>query len=227
MVIPYFVFKGIKSTDMGIFTTELPPDQTSDNDGDYIKVPGRDGYLYIDDGRKEAYDKIIKCMIPLTPNQGQLDTIKDWLSGSGELIISREPDIFYEARINSVRQYVGQRKNIAFNISFKCQPHKYYLFGKNPIKLTSTPTTINNPGKVSKPIIKITGSGEVSLSINSQLIQATIDGYLTIDSELMECYKDNELKTFTGPFPELIEGINDISWTGTVTEVEVIPRWHK
>lgn len=227
MVIPYFVYKGKKSTDMGIFVTEVAPDHTIDNDGDYIEVPGRDGYLYIDRGRKSPFTKSFSCIFPRVPTESDLEIVKDWLSGEGELIVGREPDIFYKARIQPIREYMGNRRNITFTVSFVCQPHKYYLSGKNPIKLTASPTTLNNYGRVSKPILKITGTGTVLMSINSQSLQMDIDGYLTIDSELMECYKDSELETFMGPFPELLEGVNNISWSGTVTEVEVIPRWHK
>jgi phage-related protein len=67
----------------------------------------------------------------------------------------------------------------------------------------------------------------VDLEVNSQMLHLDIDGHITLDSELMESYKDNALETFTGEFPILIEGLNSITWTGTVTEVEVIPRWRK
>jgi len=28
-----------------------------------------------------------------------------------------------------------------------------------------------------------------------------------------------------GNFPELVPGINTISWTGTVTQIQIIPNW--
>lgn len=223
----WFVFKGVSSEDMNIVVQSMPSDHVVENEVDYIEIPGRDGYLTINKKRKRPIDKYIT--IAILPSTSQ-DTIKKWLTGSGELILSTEPTIFYNAKIQTVKEYAyysGTQAEVTALLTFICQPQKYYLTGKSKITIDTTPKTINNPGQISKPIITIIGTGEISLSIKSQLIQATIDGYLTIDSELMECYKDNELRTFIGPFPELLEGVNDISYTGSVTSIEVIPRWQK
>ncbi len=227
MVDPYFAFKGINSKDLGLIITELPPDNTIDNEGEFINIPARDGYLYIDSGRKAPISKTIQCVYPNAANVDGFGSVTHWLSGRGELILSREPHIFYEAQIESVREYKGHQRNVFFNITFKCQPLKYYIAGKSITTIITTPSTISNYGKSSKPIITIYGNGLISLSINDQLIQATIDEYLTIDSYLLECYKDNEIKTFIGPFIDFKEGINNISYTGNISKIEVIPRWHK
>ena len=47
----------------------------------------------------------------------------------------------------------------------------------------------------------------------------------------MECYKKvNEIITYQNDkmysdFPVLKEGINNISWTGNVTKLEITPNW--
>ena len=46
----------------------------------------------------------------------------------------------------------------------------------------------------------------------------------------MNAYKGDLLqnnKMLTGTFPKLAAGVNDISWTGDVSKIEIIPRWVK
>ena len=53
--------------------------------------------------------------------------------------------------------------------------------------------------------------------------------YKTIDSELQDAYKGttncNSLVTLSNGFPKLIKGENEISFSGGITSVEVIPKW--
>ena len=81
----------------------------------------------------------------------------------------------------------------------------------------------------SYPYIKITGSGNVTLSIgSSSFVLTAIGPSIEIDSEIMNVYRGatslNSKMTSSG-FPVLLPGDNSISWTGTVTKVEIIPRW--
>jgi len=54
-----------------------------------------------------------------------------------------------------------------------------------------------------------------------------VSEYVTINSDLMDCYKDTLLKNndMNGEFPVLIVGNNTISWTGIVTKVEITPNF--
>lgn len=224
---PSFTFKGIKSTDMGVYIHAMPTDDYPADYGDFIQIPGRDGYLYIDKEYRLPITKQLTAVIMPDMTQSGLIQIQRWLTGAGELSFSNEPDIFYQARIRdnvNISTPKGLQAEKYVSLNFMCQPHKYLTSGKSKITLLGSATLIN-PGSDSKPLITINGSGAVSLSIGSQLIQATITDTLSIDSELMECYKGATLQTFTGPFPVLLSGSNAISWTGTVTSIEVIPRW--
>ena len=98
----------------------------------------------------------------------------------------------------------------------------------------ATGDTVNNPYPFpSKPHIKVYGSGEGTLTLQSASHNSTwkfleLDGYLEIDSEQMNFYKDSEPKndTVSGDgFPLLYPGENTVSFTGGITAVTVIPRW--
>lgn len=91
---------------------------------------------------------------------------------------------------------------------------------------------LNNPtSHISLPIIKIYGNGIGEVQIGNNVISLlSLSNYLIIDSDLMEVYKDGEncnskVKFSSNSFPKLYPGINDISFSGGVTYVEVIPKW--
>ena len=80
MVVPHFIFKNKDSRDFNIIVNKLPPQQTVDDEVEYIEVPGRDGYLAISTNRKPALEKQIIISIPPNSNMA---SIKKWLNGSG------------------------------------------------------------------------------------------------------------------------------------------------
>ena len=92
-----------------------------------------------------------------------------------------------------------------------------------------------NRGNIeSKPKLTIYGSGTITLSVNSvQLFTISLgsEGYITIDAQTMNAYKGDVLKNrlVSGDYSKLVlkTGANTISWTGTVTEIDVenVSRW--
>ena len=119
-----------------------------------------------------------------------------------------------------------------FTVNFNCKPFQYFVFGLMKYTLTNATVdkTIENLFDfTSLPVIRIYGSGNVTMYLNERSYALTgISDYIDIDSELMSCYKDNELQNdkinFT-EFPVLEPGKNIFSWTGDITKVEVTPRW--
>lgn len=83
----------------------------------------------------------------------------------------------------------------------------------------------------SKPLIRVTGSGTVSIGDNTITIASGYT-YVDIDSEIQDCYcgiqNANSLVTFSNrKFPELQRGINGISLGTGVTSVQITPRWFR
>lgn len=97
--------------------------------------------------------------------------------------------------------------------------------------------TITNSGNIySKPKLTIFGSGSVGVYLNGvQMFQIALDtnDYITIDTALMEAYKDNlqtlKNRSVTGDYNnfKLPVGDSEISFSGTVTMcvVENYSRW--
>lgn len=223
----YFTFKNISSKDyLGI--TKLPSIFKAEKDISLIEVEGRDGFLTQDLGSYRSIVKTVECIIK---DLSQIDFICSWLSGSGEVIFSNEPDKIYKATIKNqieFTQLVSTYDYHEFIIQFECQPHKYSLTN-NLITLITTPQTIVNSGSASsKPIIKVFGTGAITLTVNSNIVSLTnISEYIIIDSEMMDAYKGSSLcnNQMYGDFPILEVGNNAISFIGTVTSIEITPNF--
>lgn len=98
--------------------------------------------------------------------------------------------------------------------------------------------TITNNGNIySKPKLTLYGTGTVNLSLNGNQIFVINFGesanYLTIDTALMEAYKDNTSnlmnRSIDGDYDNsyLQVGTNTLSWSGTLTQIviENYSRW--
>jgi predicted phage tail component-like protein len=211
--------------DFGILIKEKPPIYKAERNIDEIEIPGRDGNLTIDYSTHKAIVFTMECTLIDSNN---IDNIKVWLEGFDKLIFSWENDRYYNAKcVNQID--IAQSFEIFgdFPIIFKAQPFAYSL-NDSLITLLSS-GIINNPGtKYSNPIVKIYGNGAVDLTINNTAIHLdNVDGYITIDSELVDCYKDTVLMNnyMSGDFPILVPGDNSINWSGAVTKIEIIPNW--
>lgn len=219
-----FIFNNESSLDY-LTVSKLPSIFKAQKDITKIEIDGRDGFLTQDDGSYKGIIKTVECWVK---DLSYIDYLCNWLTGSSDVIFSNEPDRVYKATIiNQIQFDVVARDFHTFLIQFDCQPHKYAI-DNNTIVLTSSGNVFNPAPTFSKPLIKIYGSGAINLTINGNVIKLTnISGYVTINSEMMDCYKDLQLMNnyMIGDFPSLISGNNIISWTGTVSKIEITPNF--
>lgn len=221
-------FKGIDSSTFGLKVRKRPPICQTEIKNEKIEIPGRDGYLIYTDNTRKGFTIPVEFFFNSDNYTENIRGIKEWLCGEGNLIFSDEPDKYYKAAVYSAFNIeIALQKLGQFIVLFDCQPYAYAI-NNNVITLT-TPGNINNPGNIeSQPKITIYGQGNITLNINDKVIQLTdIVDSITIDSELFDCYKGDELKNncMTGEFPTLKVGENSISWTGEVNKIEIIPNW--
>lgn len=216
-------------TDYGILVEKRPPIPKPQRAIDYIEVPGRNGSLKVDD---ETYKDII---IPIQCSFGddnvayKADLVKAWLdSGEGPLILCNQPDKYYVAHVSDPVDISQEFKIFGkFLVNFRCQPFKYAV-DNDVITLTESGIVTNSGSISSEPIIVVTGTGDITLTINEVDIQLTsVSSYITIDSVLKDAHKDTTLQNskMLGEFPVLQPGVNTISWTGTVTSLAITPNW--
>lgn len=228
----YIIFKNIDSRLVsGLIITSLAPITKAKMRTETITIDGRDGSI-INDLGYESYEKTIS--IGLTRNY-DLDYIMAWLNGEGEITFSNEPDKVYRVKVIEQIDYEKLIKFKTAEITFETQPFKYSnIEGKKIFDLSGkTEIEIRNIGNhFSKPLITLYGSGGVNVSLNGNQVfslDLAEDEFITLDSEEQEAYKDGILKNrqMEGQFIYLPVGKNTITWTGSLTKIEITrySRW--
>lgn len=95
--------------------------------------------------------------------------------------------------------------------------------------ILTEPTDILNTGTFEgEPIITVYGQGNITLTFNnSNIILNNIERKITINSEILNAYDGNLSlnNKMSGDFPVFKLGENNLSWTGSVTKLEITPNW--
>jgi len=215
----YFIYNGVKSSDMGVVLKELPPITKPKRRIETITVPGKNGNLHIDEGCYEPISISLKCA--LKQNIDARD-ITEWLTEFGTITFSDELEKCYKATIvNSIPLSRVFRIYREFIIQMELQPIaqsiEEYVYNCSDNK----EHTLNIECSAQMtPYIKVTGSGEVQLTINNKTCNLIVDdGYIELDSELQNAYKGLESKNnkMNGEFPKLEPGENTIQIIGNAT----------
>ncbi len=220
------------STIAGLIITSLPPISKPKMRTSTTEIDGLDGDIVENLGYK-SYTKTISIGLSYDYD---IDEVINYFNGQGKLVLSNEPDKYYNAQIIDNIDFEKLLRFKTADVSFHVQPYKYLLNETKQILTVTTETslTVENQGyEKSKPIITIYGSGTIQISINNiNVFSVTIDEddeYITVDSMQEEAYCGATLKNrnMNGDFPLLDSGESVISWTGTVTKIEVEPksRW--
>jgi predicted phage tail component-like protein len=238
-----FTYNGRSSADFGLHIEKKDVFSAPEYDAEFISIPGRSGDI-INPNCRFANIKVTYTVFLARKNIAALAAvlrdIKGWLYSEPdryhELTDSYDAEYFRYGVISGNLDIEEQLNKIGcFTVTFNCKPFKYSYEGQQTIAADGANLSVTNPyAFVSKPYIKLYGSGAVALSVQPESQGMTawtisgIDEYIEIDSELMNCYKDTVLKNDTvkgAAFPVLKPGNCTIACTGDVTRIEVVPRW--
>ena len=212
----------------GLVICELPPIVKPQMRVAETVIDGVDGSL-IEELGYATYDKPL--LIGLTQN-ANIDAIIKFFSGKGDVTFSNEPDKYYKASIVSQIDYARLVRFKTATVVFRVQPYKYKL-DELPVTISTSENVYNveNWGtETSKPLIRLEGSGTVECRVNGNSVFSytfpSNDTEVYIDSELQDAYVGSVLKNrnMVGEFPILNSGDNEISFTGTLTSVEITAR---
>ncbi len=229
----YFTFNnGHSLSDFDVIVTEGPPYEILNEEYEEVKVEGRNGSLTI---KKGTYpDRELPFELSILTNSSEklfkkVDDIIDWLTNiyDNKLIYDRQ-DTFYvvkKVKINNVLNeiYAGG----SFSVIFICEPFRYQVAEPTIVLTESTDLYYsgNAPGECN---IKIYGSGNIQLTINSETVQINnVNEYVELDSKLISCLnkdKTSKSRDMIGHFLLLSRGKNNISWIGNVSKVEILMR---
>ena len=226
-------WKGIDSESIeGLLICELPPISKPKMRIKETVIDGVDG-SFIEELGYESYDKTMK--IGLTRDY-DIDEVMDYFNGEGNLIFSNEDDKLYKAKIINQIDYQRLLRFKTANVTFRVQPFKYStgeMSKKADITDETSINVYNNGNVVSKPQIKIYGTGVINFKLEGRTIFtytfSSDDTYVVIDSDKQDAYVGSNLKNrfMNGDFPIFQKGKNTISWDGTITKIEIsnYSRW--
>lgn len=227
-----FLFNGKSSGDYGIYISGGQTFNAPERDVESIEIPGRSGNLTISRNRF----KNIQVSYPAFIHRqfsANAAAARAWLLGADSycrLEDTYHPDQFRMARFNGPLDFDMRFLNYAgeTTLTFDCQPQRWMKSGEQALPCVNG-GTLYNAGFPSLPLIKVSGSGAGYLYIGAYTVQIlSLDGYVMLDSDTQNAYKDtlNKNSTISAPeFPVLEPGDNAVSWSGGVQAVEITPRW--
>lgn len=218
-----FYWKNISSDEMGIVVSKTPTISKGKRNIEKISIPGRSGFLTFDHGTYESFIISVECHF----NKGTTsqDELLAWLDGLGKLSLDnvRQWDAVIINSI-SLEKVIGLYRS--FLIQFECQPIAEAI-SENIFVVSTSPATLNITGATAQmePILEITGTGDVQVSINNKTFYLYgIEGKYILDSKWKVITNSNGLNASSKmlyEFPVLNPGINEIEYLGNITEFKI------
>ena len=233
----YIILNGVNSNTLtGLLISKLPPITKPKQRTQIEEIDGRDGDIVTTLGYG-AYDKTIDIGLY---GEYDLEDIMTYFNSKGTVTFSNEEDKYYNYQIVDQIDFDRLIRFRTAKVKMHVQPFKYSsVEGIRTFNITNQQQiTINNSGNyTAKPLISITGSGTINLSVNGYEVLVIELGEtattITIDTANMEAYNQNTSqlmnRSVTGDYDNLYlnAGNNTISWTGTITQIQIqnYSRW--
>jgi phage-related protein len=227
-------FKGESSKAHPLIITTPPTVSHSELIAEEYQIPGRNGILY--GANPYRGSATISVKFALVADEGFQEGVskyatayrstRQWLQGTGQLIIGDTPDAFYE--VQKVEIASDERLILRYGeleAVFTIYPYEFLTSGEDALESYAE---VENPGDTASPLYKITGTGSGTLTVNGNQMAYTSAGELYIDTRRFIAYDDNgdnRNKYLNGDYEglRLQHGTNEITITGG--SLEVYPRW--
>lgn len=231
----YLVLNGKNSRYIqGLLISELPPVSKPQMRTQVDTIDGRDGDVVTDLGF-QAYDREVSIGLH---GGFDIDDVSEYFNSEGIAIFSNEPTLFYKYKITRQIDYERLIRFRKAKVVFHVQPFKFstietplsYEIGENQTSIK----VFNSGNYKSNPKLTVYGTGSIVFALNGTnilTINLGDEGNITIDTAELEAYKGTVLKNrlVSGDYDKfaLLKGENTISWTGTVTKIEIgqYSRW--
>lgn len=218
------IWKGRDFKELGIIVEKTPEVSKANKRINIYEINGRNGFLSEDTGTYEAFSLSVECHVKDTAN---FDDICEYLDGYGTL--SLDGNRQYTAVINNAIPFEKVLMFKKFIIQFLVNPICEDIESAT-YNVTESPSVlaINNTYYDIEPMITLTCSGDVSITINNSKDNKTFylndtDGAYILDCKNKVITKAgvNSSNIMRGDFPKLVKGNNSISYTGTITQFKI------
>ena len=238
-----FIINGISSLTLHTVIQDRPLIKAPSRKIVRNESSGRSGTLPMDTGQYK--NSPLELILYSSPGKNkEASDYRDELynlfdsGGYNDIIFYFDPSKVYkvlveeeEIEFESKYYYDGGQ---SWRVNLSVFPWKYYI--NSASKTLTAPGGFVNPHiSESKPLIKVEGSGNITLDFNGEKFQMKgLKSYgIILDSEVSLAYhvmsggkleSEND-KIYSREYPTLRPGRNDISWTGNVTKLTIEPRW--
>ena len=198
-----------------------------------VAIPGKNGELYIDNGRFKNIKMTYHCGVK-KPVDKHLRDLRNFLgthSGYQRLEDSYQPETFRLAMLSkdilpevSVRGRIG-----VLDLEFNCKPQRFLKSGEEETEYSNGSVIYNDTMMRALPWIRVYGTGVLAIGDETITINSA-NGYTDIDCDLMDAYKgsancNGNITLNSGEFFHLDPGENGVSFGSGITRVIVKPRW--
>lgn len=230
----YFIFDDINSLDFGAWLTGEGVFNAPERKTESIEIPGRNGALTIDEGIsfeeiKHTYPGFIAE--DFAANIRSLRSALLSKSGKCRLSDSYNPDEFYLARCSGPIKVKPAPRAVAgeFEIEFIRDPRRFLVSGEETRTYASGDKIFNPTEYAALPQIRVYGYGTVGIGSNTITIASHSRAYIDIDCEMKDCFyltnNMNGIVSFSQSWPELKPGLSGVTYSGSVTRVDIKPNW--
>lgn len=214
-----YKWNGVSFYSMGIIIEETPIIPKPKKSVTKYVIPGKSGYTSIDNKTYDELPFTLKCHF--REDLGNRDEIAAWLDGYGTLQVSDDRE--YEGYISNTIPFQKISRFRKFPIQFMLQPIGHAV---EPTIISSTTSTTftSDTYTDSFPIIRITGSGTISVNLNGTsftIYNASGEYILDCGAKVITNNGSNASNSMSGGFPKVIKGSNALSVTGTVTALTI------
>lgn len=235
----YIILNNQNSNEItGLLIQTLPPISQPKIRTNIEEIDGRDGDIITKLGYS-AYNK--EFSIGLYGDYDVNQVIAYFTNNqSGKVTFSNEEDKYYNYEILEQIDFERLIRFKTADVKMHIQPFKYSSVDATRTFTITNQTSLNitnNGNYISKPVITITGSGTINLSLNNEQLFVIDLGetstQITLDIANMNAYNPTTNvfmnRSVTGDYNNfnLLVGKNTISWTGTITQIQIenYSRW--
>lgn len=231
----YLTFAGRASYEFGVLISGEGTYNAPERNVTMQEIAGKNGAVMFDHGNF----KNMTVKYPAFIRENLPDKARDFLNYMGSFkTYQRLEDTLnpYEFRLArfitnpAITTHGYKNRGGKFTLEFDCKPQRFLKDGETPISYTANGKILNRTLYDAMPFLRIYGTGNGTVSIADTTITLTgIDTYIDIDCELMDAFKNgvnqNSKVAFSDDFVTIPSGEHGISFTGSVTGVDVTPRW--
>ena len=228
----HLYYAGRSSAEFGIYISGSGVYNAPERDVEKTSIPGRSGDLTTDNNRFGNITVEYPAFIRREFSQNA-EAARAWLlmqKGYQRLEDTYHPKYYRKAQFIGPMEFDMHTLNRSgeVTIAFDCMPQRWEKEGEKSVQIANNGILKNNAFPA-LPLVKVSGTAAGNLYIGSYAVQIkSIDGYVMLDSENKNAYKETQNKNntiYTENFPVLEPGNNQISWDGGITAVEITPRW--